>query len=244
MPAAVEEARRLLAASRRVAVFTGAGMSRDSGLRTFRGDDGYWRQYRAQDLATIEALTSDPVLVWEWFRERLAARRGVVPHAGYSSLVALERRIGGMTVITQNIDGLHRESGSADVIELHGSILTASCTRERIRHFPLTDDLLSDLPPRCPCGALLRPDVVLFGEALPGQELSRAFEVARRCDLMMVVGSSLVVQPAASIPFAALSSGAAIIEINTEATDLSGVAGVTSIRGTAAGVLPEVIDRI
>lgn len=242
MPDEMGEARRLISSSRRISAFTGAGMSRDSGLKTFRGADGYWRQHRAQDLATPEALFRDPVLVWEWFRDRLAARRGVAPHAGYAALVALEVRAGGMTVITQNIDGLHRESGSRDVIELHGSIRTASCVSERIRRFPITEELLADLPPRCPCGALLRPDVVLFGEPLPRLELSRAFDTARRCDLMLVIGSSLVVQPAASIPFAALSSGAAVIEINPESTDLSEVAGVTSIRGTAAVILPEVID--
>jgi NAD-dependent deacetylase len=239
---AAGEARHLLASSVRIAVFTGAGMSSESGLRTFRGADGFWRQHRAQDLATPEALLSDPVLVWEWFRERLAVLGGIVPHAGYAAIVELETRKPGAIVITQNVDSLHRQSGSKDVIELHGSLRTASCIRERIRRFPVTAKLLESLPPLCPCGALLRPDVVLFGEPLPSIELSRAFAAARRCDLMLVVGSSLLVHPAAAIPFTALSSGAAVVEINPEPTDLSAAPGVISIRGTAAAVLPEVIQ--
>jgi len=236
----VAEARRLVASSSRIVAFTGAGMSKESGLRTFRGDDGYWREHRAESLATPAALAADPVLVWEWFRERLAAREGVRPHAGYAALVALERRTGGMTVITQNVDGLHAEAGSGEVIELHGTLRTASCLKERIRRFPVTSSLLAELPPRCPCGSILRPDVVLFGEPLPRVELEKAFEAAVRCDLMIVVGSSLVVHPAAGIPFAALRSGAAVIEVNPEPTELSRSRGVVSIRGTAASILPEV----
>lgn len=239
----IDLARRAVASSMRPFAFTGAGMSSDSGMKTFRGADGLWRDRRAVELATPEALEAEPLLVWEWYRERLASLEGVVPHAGYAALVAFERRRGSLPVITQNIDGLHSVSGSGDVMELHGSIRRVSCTREPWRVFDLTPDMLADLPPRCGCGAVLRPDVVLFGEELPGGILSRAFETAGGSDLVLVVGTSMAVYPAASIPLAAAAAGAAVIEVNPEPTPLTGLDGVVTILLGAAEALPRILGE-
>lgn len=238
----MERAAGLLADSRRPVAFTGAGMSKESGIRTFRGEDGYWRRYRAEDLASLAAVRSDPETVWQWYAERLLHNAGVEPHAGYHALVEAERRIGSLPVVTQNVDGLHSRAGSSEVIELHGSLRTASCLDEPGRTFEITPRMLEDLPPRCPCGAVLRPDVVLFGEVLPQEEMSRAAELARSCDLMMVVGTSMVVYPAAAVPHAALRAGAGVIEINPEPTALTGEPGVVSLRGRAGELLPELME--
>ncbi len=237
------EAAGLAARARRPAVFTGAGMSRDSGLRTFRGEEGHWRTHRAEDLATPEALQRDPVTVWQWYAERLACLEGVTPHAGYLALVRWERSAGSLPVLTQNIDGLHSAAGSGDVTELHGTIRTASCTRCRGGRRRVDRSLLADLPPRCECGSVLRPDVVLFGEPLPREALLRAEEAARMTDLMVVVGTSMTVYPAASIPWTALSRGAAVIEINPCPTELSSAPGVLHIPTGAAEGLTRLLEK-
>ncbi len=238
----MERAAGLLTECSRPAAFTGAGMSRESGIRTFRGADGYWKQYRAEDLASLRAIRRDPETVWQWYAERLLHNAEVEPHPGYRALVEMERRLGSMPVITQNVDGLHSRSGSEEVVELHGSLRTASCLEEPGRSFPMTPELLGSLPPRCPCGAVLRPDVVLFGETLPEDALERADEAALACDLMLVVGTSMVVYPAAVFPHRALGAGAGLLEINTEPTPLSDEPGVLSLRGPAGDVLPELVE--
>ena len=238
----MEKAGRLLRESRRPVACTGAGMSRESGIRTFRGEEGYWRQYRAEDLASLEAIRADPETVWQWYSERLLHNARVLPHPGYHALVAIENRVGFLPVITQNVDGLHSKAGSSEVVELHGSLRTASCLNEPDRSFPLTPELLQDLPPRCPCGSVLRPDVVLFGEPLPALEMERAFRLARTCDLMLVVGTSMVVYPAAAVPYQALGSGVGVLEVNPEATALTGEPGVLSLRGAAGELLPRLAD--
>lgn len=234
------EAAALLAASASPSVFTGAGMSRDSGLRTFRGADGWWRERRAEDLATLRALEREPVLVWEWYRDRLASLEGVEPHEGYRALARLEGRVGCLPVITQNVDGLHRAAGCRRVVELHGSVRTASCSLGCGFSRTLDTGLLADLPPRCPCGAVLRPDVVMFGEPLPAEALEEALAIASATDLMIVAGTSMAVFPAAGIPIAALSRGARIIEVNPEPTALNGRAGVIHIRAGAREALPRI----
>lgn len=237
---AFELAASLLAASRVPSVFTGAGMSRDSGLRTFRGADGWWRERRAEDLATMEALEREPALVWEWYRERLASLEGIEPHEGYMALARLERRIGTLPVITQNVDGLHRAAGCSRVVELHGTIRTASCSRRCGFSAEADARLLAGLPPRCPCGAVLRPDVVMFGEPLPAGAMDEAMAIASATDLMIVAGTSMIVYPAAGVPVAALSRGARIIEVNPEPTPLSMLAGVVHIRAGAREALPRI----
>lgn len=226
-------------------VSTGAGMSRESGVRTFRGEEGYWKEYRAEELASLQGIRKDPKLVWEWYRERLRACEELQPHSGYLALKALQEKLGRLPVITQNVDGLSQKAGLRDVIELHGSLRTASCLEEcgspAVR---MTEELFGELPPRCSCGAILRPDVVLFGEQLPVQALKRAFRLAESCDVMLVIGTSMVVYPASSLPLVALQNGARVVEINTEKTPISSLEGTVSLRGRAGEILPEIAKAV
>lgn len=220
-------------------VFTGAGMSSESGMRTFRGEDGLWKEYSPEKLSSIEGLLRDPKVVWEWYRMRFMRTEGVKPHPGYLALTALEKRKGALPVITQNVDGLHLEAGQTDVLEIHGSMRTASCIKKCGHTEEVTTELVQVLPPLCPnCGALLKPDIVLFGEPLPQDIISRAYHLAEECDLMLVIGTSVQVWPAAGIPFAALESGAHIIDINPSRTELPRSERVISIRRKAGEILP------
>lgn len=237
-------AKELIKASRKPVVFTGAGMSRESGMRTFRGEDGLWKQYSPEQLSSIEGLRADPETVWEWYRMRFMKSEGVKPHSGYYALTALQNEKGYLPVITQNIDGLHSEAGQVDVLEIHGSMRTASCIHRCGYSVALSRELVKNLPPVCQkCGAILRPDIVLFGEALPQDVLMRAYNLAEQCDLMLVIGTSVKVWPAAGLPFAALDSGAKIIEINPVQTELSVSKGVISIRNNAGEILPVLADH-
>jgi NAD-dependent deacetylase len=237
----ISEAAELITTSELPVVSTGAGMSRESGVRTFRGEDGLWREYRAEDLASIEGLRKDPELVWEFYRDRLKACEELEPHSGYSALLRIQMERGNLPIVTQNVDGLHQKAGLKDVIELHGSLRTASCLEECGAPVVRMDDsLLESLPPRCPCGSILRPDVVLFGEQLPEQALKRAFRLADSCDLMIVIGTSMAVYPASSLPLIALRSGARVLEINPDSTPLSNLDGTISLRGSAGRILPEI----
>jgi NAD-dependent deacetylase len=235
-------ARRLLSEAESPVAFTGAGMSKECGIRTFRGEDGHWREYRAEDLATLGAIRRNPRVVWEWYAERLIRYREVEPHEGYYALVEIEKRLGSLPVITQNVDGLHHRAGSSEVVELHGTLRTASCIEEPGRRYPLAPQLLEELPPQCECGAVLRPDVVMFGEALPVEAISRAINLADSCDLMLVVGTSMAVFPAASIPYRALSRGADVLEVNPDTTPLSGEPGVVHLPGGAAEQLSLLLE--
>ncbi len=228
-----------------VLVSTGAGMSSESGVRTFRSENGHWREHRAEDLATPEAIRRDPKLVWEWYRERLITSDEIEPHEGYTALVELQDRLGCLTVVTQNVDGLHQKAGLTDVIELHGNLRTASCI-DRCGASPvtLTASVLKELPPVCSCGAVLRPDVVLFGEALPEDALRRSLDLASSCEAMLVVGTSMVVYPAAALPILALDAGARVIEINPEETPLAMLSNVICIRSGAGVALPDLIERL
>ncbi len=231
-----------LAAAGRVAVLTGAGVSAESGVPTFRGQDGLWRQYRAETLATPEAFERDPKLVWEWYDWRRGLIAPVEPNPGHRVLAAWQALFPEFSLITQNVDGLHGKSGSRDVVELHGNIWKLRCTREgtvtEVRETPLPR-----LPPVCPsCGALLRPHVVWFGESLDPAVLERAFRLSESCRIMLVAGTSSVVQPAASLPFAAAQSGARVFEINPEPTPLTPRADVF-LAGRSGEVLP-VLDRL
>lgn len=217
----IEKVVTLLAGARRVAALTGAGISAESGVPTFRGQDGLWKQYRAESLATPEAFERDPGLVWEWYDWRRGLIAPVEPNAGHRVLAGWEGLFGDFAVITQNVDGLHAKAGSHDIVELHGNIWKLRCTREgtveEIRETPLPR-----LPPVCPsCGALFRPHVVWFGESLDPVVLDRASGISRSCQVMLVLGTSGVVHPAASLPFAASRAGAKIVEINVEPTPLT-----------------------
>lgn len=223
---------------RSVAVLTGAGVSAESGVPTFRGQGGLWREFRAEDLATPQAFRRDPALVWEWYDWRRGLVAGCRPNAAHATLAEMEMALPDFVLITQNVDGLHHLAGSRNVLELHGNIWRMRCTRGcrppwEDRHVPLPE-----IPPRCPdCGALARPDVVWFGESLPRRELEAAFDAAQRCDVMLVVGTSAAVQPAASLPLVALDRGAYVVEVNPQPTPLSAMAGEV-IQAPAAQALP------
>jgi NAD-dependent protein deacetylase/lipoamidase len=236
---AVAVAGQRLRAARRVVVLTGAGISAESGVPTFRGPGGLWRQYRPEDLATPEAFARDPHLVWEWYAWRRETIAPLRPNAAHAALVMLEERTPEFLLATQNVDGLHAAAGSVRLVDLHGTIWRLRCTacgREREdRRVPLPD-----LPPRCDCGALLRPGVVWFGEALPEEAVAASFAAARAADVVLVVGTSSLVHPAAALPQVARAAGAFVVEINPEPTPLTPRADL-SLRGTAATLVPAVV---
>jgi NAD-dependent deacetylase len=222
-----------------VVVLTGAGISAESGVPTFRGTDGLWRNFRPEDLATPEAFARDPKLVWEWYAWRREVVAGCDPNAAHRVLVDMEEQLGreNFTLVTQNVDGLHDAAGSRNVLRLHGSLWSTRCTREGTR-YPDRRVPLEEIPPRCPdCGALLRPDVVWFGEALDGDVLEVAIHASQRAKTMIVIGTSAIVQPAASLPLLAKRNGARLIEINPDETPLSDYADEV-LRGPAAVKLP------
>jgi NAD-dependent deacetylase len=235
---ALIEARALIEGARRITVLTGAGVSAESGIPTFRGPGGLWRERRPEDLATPEAFARDPLLVWEWYDWRRGVIAAARPNPAHEALARLEARHEHFTLVTQNVDGLHARSGSTAPLELHGSIWTLRCTdcgAERVdRSAPL-----DPLPPRCRCGALERPGVVWFGEALPIETLERAHAAAAACDLFLLVGTSALVWPAAGLGEIAQRSGAHVIEINPDATPYSG--RVLSLRAKAGELVPLLI---
>jgi NAD-dependent deacetylase len=220
-----------------VAVLTGAGISAESGVPTFRGEGGLWRNYRPEQLATPVAFHSDPATVWEWYTWRRELIGACVPNRAHETLAEMEAALVNFTLITQNVDGLHQAAGSRNVLELHGNIWRTRCTgcgRVAEDHrIPLPE-----IPPRCSgCGELLRPDVVWFGESLPPDALEAAWAAASRCGLMLVIGTSAIVQPAASLPLVALRNGAHLVEVNPAETPLSAHAHDV-LRGPAAELLP------
>ena len=238
----IAEAADRLRKARSIAVLTGAGVSAESGIPTFRGEGGLWRQFRAEDLATPEAFGRDPRLVWEWYdwrRQKVAACR---PNPAHHALAALESRGGEFLLITQNIDDLHRKAGSRRLVELHGNIWRVRCVAEgAVSELP--DVPLREIPPRCACGSLLRPDIVWFGEMLPAEALDRAFRAAESCDLFLVAGTSALVQPAASLPLLAKQRGATVIEVNPEPTPISHLVDI-SLQGKAGEILPALLAAL
>jgi NAD-dependent deacetylase len=230
-----------LRAAKRVAVLTGAGISAESGVPTFRdAQTGIWAHFDPRELATPSAFARNPKQVWDWY----AWRRELVGHArpnpGHFALADIERRLPEFLLATQNVDGLHAKAGSVRLVELHGNIGRVKCSRdgEPVLQWQEPDD---DLPPRCPrCGALLRPDVVWFEEMLPADALALAEAAARRCELLLVVGTSAEVYPAAALPMQAKYAGAAIVEVNPEPTPLSAVADYV-LRASAGAALPALV---
>ncbi|MCU0803682.1 MAG: NAD-dependent deacylase [Burkholderiales bacterium] len=223
--------------ARHVAVLTGAGVSAESGIPTFRdAQTGLWSRFRPEELATSEAFDRDPKLVWEWYAWRRDVVARAAPNPGHAAIARLARLVPRLTLVTQNVDGLHQRAGSSDVIELHGNIHRSRCVREN----RLVDDWqdVGDVPPRCPrCGAYLRPDVVWFGEMLPAPALEQAERAAHDCDVFFCVGTSAAVYPAAQLPLTARDAGATVIEVNKDPTRISG-AVTYSLRGASGDILP------
>ncbi|MBM3296110.1 MAG: NAD-dependent deacylase [Candidatus Aminicenantes bacterium] len=237
----IDELADVLGSTSRVAVLTGAGISAESGIPTFRGSQGLWRQFRAEELATPEAFERDPKLVWEWYDWRRKLIGEAEPNAGHRTLSAWQRRFPSLSLITQNIDGLHELAGSRDPLELHGNIWKTRCLRDgTVREN--RDVPLSEVPPRCPdCGEWLRPHVVWFGEPLDSRVLDEAFRLCSSCQVMFVIGTSAVVHPAAALPLAAAEAGAVLVEVNPEPTPLTRAADF-SFRAQSGGLLP-LLDR-
>lgn len=246
---ALEETARALAAASAVAALTGAGISAESGVPTFRGPEGLWRNFRAEDLATPEAFARDPALVWEWYRWRRVRMATVSPNPGHVALARLESDLAAFTLITQNVDGLHARAGSRHLLELHGNIWRDRCTNHPAHRFSedqtraLERQAEAGALPRCNCGELLRPDIVWFGEALDSNHIEAAVEVVRSADILLVVGTSSVVYPAAALPGMARRAGARVVEINPEETPLSREADVV-LRGPAGVILPDLVRLI
>jgi NAD-dependent deacetylase len=231
----------LVARAERVVALTGAGISAESGVPTFRGQDGLWEGRRVEDLATPEGFARDPRAVWEWYDDRRRQIAACAPNPGHVALARFEARRPGFTLVTQNVDGLHRAAGSRRVLALHGDIFRVRCLREGTeredRRVPLPE-----IPPRCACGGLLRPAVVWFGELLPEREMEEAAAAARAAELFLAIGTSALVYPAAGLPAIARRRGAYLVEINIEPTLLSPLADEV-IAGPAARVLPELLGE-
>jgi NAD-dependent deacetylase len=228
-----------LAEAKSIAILTGAGISAESGIPTFRGPGGVWRTYRAEELATPQGFARDPKLVWEWYDWRRSVISDAQPNAGHMALAEIERRAAHYTLITQNVDGLHDRAGSQNILKVHGDIWTircASCGRERRDLNPR----LERLPPFCECGEMERPGVVWFGEGLPEGVWEKAVQATKTADLFFVIGTSAVVHPAAGLVYLAKSSGAKVVEINVDDTPVSSTVDLCW-RAPAAEALPSLL---
>jgi len=233
----------LLRTAESVCVLTGAGVSAESGVATFRGPDGLWAKLKPEELANFDAFLRNPELVWEWYAYRKKVIHEVSPNAAHIALAEMESIVRDFTLVTQNIDNLHLRAGSKRVLELHGNIERSYCTA--CGRFDNTVTVTEDRRvPRCSqCGGLMRPDVVWFGEMLPQEEFDQAEEAAGRCELFLSIGTSAVVYPAAGIPLRARSSGAYVVEVNTEHTDISPRVN-ESLVGPAATIVPALLARM
>ena len=247
-PEGVRRAAERLAAAELVVVSSGAGMSRESGIPTFRDAlEGLWAQFDPQDLATEPAFRRDPTRVWSWYAWRRQHIAAAEPNPGHHAVVQLERLLPRLVVVTQNVDGLHGRAGSTDVVELHGSLLRAKCLdrgHPYAGELPVYHEGDEQPPPPCPsCGSPLRPDVVWFGEMLPEAAVDRAWTLAERCAVMLVIGTSGTVWPAAELPLVARRRGARIIEVNPSPSEITPVADVF-LQAPAGVALPALAQAV
>lgn len=223
-------------------VITGAGISAESGIPTFRGNDGLWQNYRAEDLATPWAFERNPEVVWRWYDWR----RGIIGRAelnpGHLAIKQLEGLYDDFFLITQNVDGLHGRTGTKNMVEIHGNLWRSRCTKDG-RTSMLMDVPLKSIPPTCECGNILRPDVVWFGESIPSDWLQKSYDVIDMCDTLIVAGTSGVVYPVASFPQSVKERGGCVIEINIEPTPISSIADI-SLFGKSGDLLPMLVKGI
>jgi NAD-dependent deacetylase len=241
----VEPPRDLISAlsdSYRTVVLTGSGISAESGVPTFReAQTGLWERFDPQELATPEAFARDPRLVWDWYAWRRKLVAEARPNPGHVAIAEMQHLVQNLTLVTQNVDGLHQRAGSRDVIELHGNIRRTKCPVEGTTVDNYDE---SESPPLCPsCGAPLRPDVVWFGEMLPAEAIEAASEAALGADVFLSVGTSSLVYPAAGLPFEAVENGATLVEVNPETTPLTPRADYT-LHGPAGDVLPRLVREL
>lgn len=226
----------------RIVVLTGAGVSAESGVPTFRGEDGLWKKFRPEELASFDAFISNPRLVWEWYSYRRRLISEVKPNPGHYALARMEDVVENFCLVTQNVDGLHRSAGSRRILELHGNIMRNRCM-ECGRKDESADLDVGDRLPRCRCGGLMRPDVVWFGEMLPQEILNSAFREAEEAEVFLSIGTSAVVQPAASLPLVAKRNGAYVVEINMESTPITSQVDET-ILGKSGEILPRLVGEV
>jgi NAD-dependent deacetylase len=233
-----EDLKIILRTTENIAILTGAGVSAESGIPTFReAQTGLWARYNPLELASPQAFQKNPKLVWEWYQWRRDLILRAKPNSAHISIAHIESQIKNFTLITQNVDGLHEAASSMNVLELHGNIHRTKCFNENIIISDWQDT--GEIPPRCPqCGGFLRPDVVWFGESLSPDSLARAHHAATDCEVFISVGTSGLVEPAASLPWIASRSSATLIEINTHETPVSSYANYV-FRIAAGEILPE-----
>ena len=228
----------------KIVFFTGAGISAESGIPTFRDKDGYWSQHNPLKMASIRGFREDPVLVWNWYLYRREKILAAQPNPGHIAITKFQAVFPNTAVVTQNIDGLHQRADNRDVYELHGNIFSSRCLEcKKSLDFSERTEVTEKSIPRCECGGLARPGVVWFGEALPAKVLAVAFELARQADIFFSIGTSTEVYPAAQLPFEAKNHGARIIEINPNQTSLTSHADLT-IQQPAGGILPKIYKEI
>lgn len=235
----LKKAKEIINSSKYVVVLVGAGLSQESGVPTFRGKDGLWKQFRPEELATPQAFMRTPELVWEWYCWRRSIIARAEPNSAHYAIVELEKRCEQFLLITQNVDGLHRRAGNKKYIEIHGCIWESRC----VHCHNVMEDHETDYTriQSCKyCGGRLRPNVVWFGEAIPEMNLRKSYYAAQSCDVMIVVGTSGYVQPAASLPFLAKQNNAKVIDINVQSTPISEIADLF-LEGKAGKILPELI---
>lgn len=229
--------------ARSVCVLTGAGISAESGVPTFRGADGLWAKFKPEELANFDAFLRNPELVWEWYSYRRKVMKEVTPNPGHLALVEMENLVSDFTLVTQNVDNLHRRAGSQRVLELHGNIERSYCIDCGTFAGEVKVNEVQRVPRCDSCAGLIRPAVVWFGELLPVDIFTQASAAAERCDLFLCVGTSGVVYPAASLPLRARENGAYVVEINQEYTDLSPRASETIV-GKAGEILPALVQTL
>lgn len=226
--------------SKRLVFFTGAGISAESGIPTFRGKDGIWNKFKPEELANFNAFIRNPQMVWEWYNHRKRIIQESKPNAAHTTIAEIQNYFEDVTVVTQNIDNLHRRAGSKKIFELHGNIERNFCVDCKKFHNEELD--FNSGVPKCECGGLIRPDVVWFGEYLPEDQFNGGEKAALNCDLFFVVGTSAVVYPAAGLVYSAKHSGAAIVEINLEETEITTQVDY-SFFGKAGEVLPKIFEE-
>ncbi len=238
----LEKLAELMRNCRRTVVLTGAGISAESGVPTFRGKEGLWGKFRPEELATMDAFMANPTIVWEWYNWRRQLMGEVKPNPGHYAIAQMEKLFDQFTLITQNVDGLHAISGSTDLLELHGNIHRNKCVKCEII-YPESDVDPDNIPVCNSCQGQIRPDVVWFGEMLPEKVIEEAFIKSEQAELFFSIGTSAVVHPAASLPVQAKRSGATLVEINPEETPLSDIADFR-FASPAGKILPELVALV